>query len=757
MKIRSLLIIASVLFAVNSFAGDIYHKVGDRGSDDTRITVQSSDVNKTMINIEVNGYFNSAVNEGDATYDKIYLKEYTSLGETGQPSLPVIVKWVAIPNNKDVKVNIMNASSQEVDNVNIYPSQEFPMRNGNGKTQFVKDNNYYSRNVLAPSQIVKVREIAAFRDYRVAIIEIHPMQYNPAQRKLVVYNNIDFELRYEGVNTENNVHRSNPSESKSFLNMYKDLILNYEYVSDNNSGILEAPNMLIITADNLYTGILPFAEWKTQKGIRTNIVKMSDIGTGDATPNQDQVKAYLTSAYNGPDRPEFVLLVGDAAGQNTIPWFSVGFDKSDHPYSCLEGNDIIPDVSLGRISVQSLPELEKAVLKLIQYEKYPNMSQTDWYKRAFVLHSNDGIDPINGQVAKNVFLNEGGFTNVDIANPSTSQSQITAYLNGGVSWVWYIGHGYEEAWATPYWHMNNMPNLTYGTRLPSIVSIACSNADLDWNATNDCFGEAFIERDTINSASNICAATELCAFYTTDTLGRYMLYAYFREGINDFGSMMNYGKINAYNYFNGNNTVQETIHEYLVLGDPTQEAYSDVPKTLTVTTSQSSSPNSIITVNVKSNGNNIEGAMVGINQNNDLRVAGYTNVQGNFEFSSSTLVNGFPVSAVVTGKNLAPYIGDIITNVNFVSEIPESYRLGQNYPNPFNPSTKIDFALPHNGFVTLKVYDVLGKEVATLVNGQLNAGTYNVDFNAGALSSGIYFYRLSTDGFTEIKKMTLLK
>lgn len=162
MKIRSLLIIASVLFAVNSFAGDIYHKVGDRGSDDTRITVQSSDVNKTMINIEVNGYFNSAVNEGDATYDKIYLKEYTSLGETGQPSLPVIVKWVAIPNNKDVKVNIMNASSQEVDNVNIYPSQEFPMRNGNGKTQFVKDNNYYSRNVLAPSQIVKVREIAAF-------------------------------------------------------------------------------------------------------------------------------------------------------------------------------------------------------------------------------------------------------------------------------------------------------------------------------------------------------------------------------------------------------------------------------------------------------------------------------------------------------------------------------------------------------------------------------------------------------------------
>lgn len=162
-------------------------------------------------------------------------------------------------------------------------------------------------------------------------------------------------------------------------------------------------------------------------------------------------------------------------------------------------------------------------------------------------------------------------------------------------------------------------------------------------------------------------------------------------------------------------------------------------------------------MNVKSNGVNVEGAMVGINQGGELKIAGYTNASGDFEFSSTVLVSGLPVQAVVTGRNYVPYIQDIITNINFASEVPASYELLQNFPNPFNPSTVIKFGLPKNGFVTLKVYDALGKEVAQLVNGNLNAGTYNVDFNASRLSSGVYFYRISAGEFTEIRKMVLMK
>ena len=88
---------------------------------------------------------------------------------------------------------------------------------------------------------------------------------------------------------------------------------------------------------------------------------------------------------------------------------------------------------------------------------------------------------------------------------------------------------------------------------------------------------------------------------------------------------------------------------------------------------------------------------------------------------------------------------------------PSAFELGQNYPNPFNPSTRITYSIPKSSFVTLKVYDILGNEIATLVNQTQDAGNYNVSFNAENLSNGIYIYSLNADNFTDVKKMILMK
>jgi hypothetical protein len=89
--------------------------------------------------------------------------------------------------------------------------------------------------------------------------------------------------------------------------------------------------------------------------------------------------------------------------------------------------------------------------------------------------------------------------------------------------------------------------------------------------------------------------------------------------------------------------------------------------------------------------------------------------------------------------------------------IPTRFSLNQNFPNPFNSVTSIQYAIANKQFVTLKVYDILGKEIATLVNENKEAGNYSVDFNAAELPSGVYIYQLSTAGFTQIKKMILTK
>jgi hypothetical protein len=123
--------------------------------------------------------------------------------------------------------------------------------------------------------------------------------------------------------------------------------------------------------------------------------------------------------------------------------------------------------------------------------------------------------------------------------------------------------------------------------------------------------------------------------------------------------------------------------------------------------------------------------------------------------SGCTDLNGGALQA--NRPNLSFVLNSIIDIKQIGTEIPATYSLKQNYPNPFNPVTKISFDIPKKAFVSLKVYDILGKEVARLVSEDKSAGKYILDFNASYLSSGIYFYKLEAGDFTETKRMVILK
>jgi hypothetical protein len=128
------------------------------------------------------------------------------------------------------------------------------------------------------------------------------------------------------------------------------------------------------------------------------------------------------------------------------------------------------------------------------------------------------------------------------------------------------------------------------------------------------------------------------------------------------------------------------------------------------------------------------------------------------QYSYSDILSDITSSKLYYRLKQVEFIGSFeYSDIVEVEIAPSIFSLSQNYPNPFNPSTAISFQLPVNSFVTLKVYDVLGNEVATLVNEEILAGEYKIEFNASKMGSGVYFYTLRAGEFVQSKKMLLLK
>ncbi len=124
------------------------------------------------------------------------------------------------------------------------------------------------------------------------------------------------------------------------------------------------------------------------------------------------------------------------------------------------------------------------------------------------------------------------------------------------------------------------------------------------------------------------------------------------------------------------------------------------------------------------------------------------------EFSITVYSGAFASEAVV---RYVEVLDQIMTSNENELGLPKEFSLRQNYPNPFNPSTNIEFALPEQAEVSLKVYNLLGREIYTLVSEKMNAGNHKVEFNASGLSTGLYFYRIQAGSFIQTKKMMLIK
>jgi hypothetical protein len=128
-----------------------------------------------------------------------------------------------------------------------------------------------------------------------------------------------------------------------------------------------------------------------------------------------------------------------------------------------------------------------------------------------------------------------------------------------------------------------------------------------------------------------------------------------------------------------------------------------------------------------------------------------------YEDMNCASAGGFDSTAYAILRGIGDYLNLGMTGIAHETGLPTTFLLEQNYPNPFNPITVIRYQLPVNGYVSLKVFDMLGREIATLVDGMQDAGFKSIQFDASRIPSGVYLYRLNAGTWVQIKKMVLMK
>ncbi|MGC8898731.1 MAG: C25 family cysteine peptidase [Bacteroidota bacterium] len=682
--------------------------------------------------------------------------------EVGAPMLPIKNISLIIPPAMDVSSVTIEKKNPHVisGKFRIYPAQPPIVTSLNVQgAKFISPNPIvYSSNSPYPATPVKVMNTEYFDgSTRIVHLEVCPFEYKPATGALTMFTEISFTLNFKP-STHKPIHVKrrakiaqdaydqalhalvdNPGAIPAYQQRPDSVYV--DNVSIGASSTVVQPNippspppyplpgpLTIITSSGLASSFTSFINQKAADGIRAKVVTTDQIYY--YFPNGDQVSSpaindpagcirqYLhDEAY--PDGCTWVLLAGD---QGLVPTRYVSDAYAQYPgeqvptdlyFSDLTGNwnpnnfspSLSPTVFVGRIPFTTPQDVATWANKVIQYETNAFPGNQSAVTKVLWSVSDEMEDDGETQSVSATF--PSNFTQTFIeelpsggdANPTfPTGAQIISTLNSGYGFYSMDHHGSPDHVAVRTSGYNGYPK--YG-----IFSY-------DSYTSGQYFGET---GNGFDNTTNNCTIlySIACDVAEYDSAGDdCMAKAWLRVS-------------------GGGPAFLGNTREGLV--------------------SYSSGLERAFLQQIFNSGNTRLGQAEGVSKSTygNLFLAESNNLFGD---PSMIMWTSTPSGSVAEKQGLSK--GELESTSE---NIPKEFALSQNYPNPFNPSTTIHFALPVDSHVTLKVYDMLGREVMTLVDGYQNAGYHEVKFDGTRFSSGIYIYRLTADNFVSVKKMLMLK
>ncbi|MCD4830025.1 MAG: T9SS type A sorting domain-containing protein [Candidatus Cloacimonetes bacterium] len=446
------------------------------GPDRTEIDYRFGSFERFPVNIEGQDFFALNLPGESRTYRR------------GLPELPKITRALSIGSDAFMEVRFIDGQYTDMQ-MNVVPSKGEIFRNINPATVPYTFDRQYDENAFWPAVNGDRSAPYIMRDIRGIAVHAYPFQYNPVTGTLRVWHHMRLEVVRTGVDTQNVKERPVVARNRYFNDIYSRRFVNLE--TTRYDSLSEAGSILVVTDPSFLEAMIPWVEWKVQKGFDVEMVDVTTLGT-----TATDIKNYVQAQYDDPQiNLTFLQLVGDAA---QIPTFTSGNGGSDPSYSLLEGTDTYPDIFVGRFSATTVTHVNTQVERSIHYERDIDDVDAEWLHKGMGVASSQGAGMGHYGEADHVHMGyirddllAYTYTDVDeiYANNGGNSSMITAALNEGRTIVNYCGHGTNTSWSTTGFNNTNVNSLTNDNKLPHIVSVACVNG----NFTNiTCFAEAWL-------------------------------------------------------------------------------------------------------------------------------------------------------------------------------------------------------------------------------------------------------------------------
>ena len=424
---------------------------------------------------------------------------------------------------------------------------------------------------------------------------------------------------------------------------------------------------LIVVPDEFYNNVLPLAVWKERKGFTVWVKRTSETGT-----TKEQIKAYIQTAYSTwSPPPSYVLLVGAIS---KIPAFQAPGTVcvTDHTYACVDGADFLADLFVGRLPAANASELDVMVAKILGYETTPYVADTMWYHRALMVGTSyqegGGTPAVTALVTKRVIrerLLARGFAQIDtVFCPPTPNGRgpVDTAVNRGVLFVNGRGWGNHTGWEYPVFLINDVAGLNNGWKLPVVTSIYCGTGNY---LANPCFGEMWLRAGVPQSPRGGVAFWGSSYTATSTRWNNCMDYgiyqAIFDWGVRTCGPAMYSGKMAQFTNFplpGDSEELDRYFHVYNLLGDPSLEMWTGVPRPLDVSYPATFpvGTSSFGVVVRDGSGQPVRDAVVCLHKAGEVHAVKRSNGAGRALFAVTT-TSADTMFVTVTGADFIPHLG----------------------------------------------------------------------------------------------------